>query len=172
MPFCGKCGAPLTETAKFCPSCGTPVVTENKQTSQQTYSKNFTDTLKELNNTEDTTNEFDPQDIEKNRIMALFAYLGPLVLVPLFGAKDSNFARFHANQGLVLLIAYALFSVLKLGLGVILATILPGFAAKFIMGVIKLLTVLFYALIIVGIVNAANGKAKELPVIGGIKILK
>ena len=26
--FCGNCGAPLKEGAKFCPQCGTPVKTE------------------------------------------------------------------------------------------------------------------------------------------------
>ena len=28
MMFCGNCGAPLKEGAKFCPQCGTPVKTE------------------------------------------------------------------------------------------------------------------------------------------------
>ena len=49
--------------------------------------------LNELNNTADTTNEFDPQDIQNNKAMAILAYLSWLVLIPLFAAKDSKFAR-------------------------------------------------------------------------------
>ena len=56
-------------------------------------------------NTPDTTAQFDPQDIELNNRLSLLSYLGILVLVPIFLVKRSRFARFHANQGLVLLIA-------------------------------------------------------------------
>ena len=47
----------------------------------------------------------DPQDVQANKVMAILAYFGILVLIPLFAAKESPFARFHANQGLILLIA-------------------------------------------------------------------
>ena len=33
--------------------------------------------------------------------MAILAYFGILVLIPILAAKDSKFARFHANQGLL-----------------------------------------------------------------------
>lgn len=61
--------------------------------------------LNELDNTADFTNEFDAPDIQNNKVMAILAYLSWLVLVPLFGAKDSKFAHFHCNQGIVLAIA-------------------------------------------------------------------
>ena len=47
---------------------------------------------------------FDSADIEQNKVMAVLAYIGPLVLVPILAAKDSKFAKFHANQGLTLFI--------------------------------------------------------------------
>jgi len=37
--------------------------------------------------------------------MAILAYLTWLVLIPLFAAKESKFARFHCNQGIVLAVA-------------------------------------------------------------------
>ena len=43
--------------------------------------------LNALNDTADTTGEFDKQDIEQNKIMALLAYLSWLVLIPLIAAK-------------------------------------------------------------------------------------
>jgi len=44
--------------------------------------------------------EYAPTQEEKT--MGLLAYIGPLFLIPLLGKKDSQFAQFHAKQGLVL----------------------------------------------------------------------
>ena len=48
--------------------------------------------------------EMDPADVNANKVMGVLAYLGILVLIPIFAAKGSKFARSHANQGLILLI--------------------------------------------------------------------
>ena len=55
-------------------------------------------------NTPDTTAQFDPQDVELNNRLSLLSYLGILVLIPIFLVKRSRFAKYHANQGLALLI--------------------------------------------------------------------
>ncbi len=127
--------------------------------------------LKNLNETVDTTAEFDPKDIEQNKVISLFAYLGILVLIPIFGAKDSKFARFHSNQGLLLLIAGLAWGVVCTVamsiLGAISASILS--LISIVLGVASLA---FLALMIIGIINALNGKAKELPVIGKYRLLK
>ena len=102
--------------------------------------------------------------------MGVLAYLSWLVLIPIFAAKDSKFARFHANQGLVLLIASAIFGVVRWILSEILFAI--SWRLYFVTIIISLLGLAFLALAIIGIVNAATGKAKELPVIGKIRILK
>ena len=47
----------------------------------------------------------DPQDVQANKVMVILAYFGLFVFVPLFAAKESRFARFHTNQGLIFLIA-------------------------------------------------------------------
>ena len=97
--------------------------------------------------------------------MGILAYFGLLVLVPIFAAKNSRFARFHANQGLVLLIV-------KIGFSIISALKNIHFIGG-IFGVVGALgSIATLALAIIGIVNAAQGKVKELPVIGGIKILQ
>ena len=64
--------------------------------------------INDLKNMKDHTNEFDPTDIQNNKAMGILSYIGLLVLIPIFAAKDSKFARFHANQGLVLVIAQAI----------------------------------------------------------------
>ena len=43
--------------------------------------------------------------------MAVLAYFGILVLIPILAAKESKFARFHANQGLILLITGVAYSI-------------------------------------------------------------
>ena len=101
--------------------------------------------------------EFDPQDISSNKVMAVLSYLGILVLIPLLAAKDSKYARFHVNQGLILLIcAVVSFAVSKI----------PGLA--FIAWILNLAILI---LAVIGIINAVKGQAKELPYIGKYKIL-
>lgn len=124
--------------------------------------------LKELNNTADTTDQFEAEDIERNKVMAILAYLGWLVLIPIFAAKESKYARFHANQGLVLVIIQIAWAIVQGIVGSVLRSLHLGFIAS-LLGIVNLA---FLALLIIGIVNVVNGRAKELPIIGGIKILK
>lgn len=163
MAFCGNCGAQLPEDAKFCISCGNAVNassnTEAEQ--QQQYAQpQYQEPV-----------QSDEADISENKAMGILAYISWLVLVPLFAAKESKFARFHTNQGLVLAIsesAYAvtalivveLFSLISWWLGLVM-TVLFWIAAP-----------LFVVFTILGIVNAAHGRCKELPIIGKFRIIK
>ena len=131
---------------------------------------NFEDKFSDLNNTKDSTSEFSQQDINSNKVMSILPYLGILVLVPIFAAKDSKFARFHANQGLVLFLAeIAFYIVLTIVSAIILAI---SWKLYFIITILSLVWIVFLVLAIIGIINAANGKAKELPVIGKFTLLK
>ncbi len=101
--------------------------------------------------------------MESNKLMAAISYIWILFLVPLFAAKDDAFARFHANQGLVLLIANIIVGIA----GVILAFI------PIVGGIISgVLGVACFVLMIIGIINALKGDMKPLPFIGGIEIIK
>lgn len=120
----------------------------------------------ELTETKDCTSEFDPADVQENKVKSIFAYISWLVLVPIFGAKESKFARFHANQGLVLAIVEIAVYLVR-----VIFHRVP---------VLGWLTLIVEALVMIpctilsvfGIVNVARGQAKSLPVIGKIKILK
>ena len=120
----------------------------------------------EFNNTADTTAEYDPADIEQNKVMAILAYLSWLVLIPIFAAKESKFARFHANQGLVLAIAEIICWVV---LGILSGIPFIGWIFGLVETLFSLVCLVFA---VIGIVNAANGKAKELPIVGKYRILK
>ena len=124
------------------------------------------ETLNKLNDTKDFTEEYEQEDIQNNKVMGILAYLGILVLIPIFAAKDSKFARFHANQGLVLAIAGIALSIIGgvlswIPIGNIIAGIVCGLAG-----------LVLFILMILGIVNVVNGRAKELPIVGKIRILK
>lgn len=74
-------------------------------------------------------------------------------MVPLLLKKDSKFAQHHGKQGLVLLIAWLILWV---------GNIIP------IIGQIvwMLGTIVILILIILGMINALNGKFWDMPVLG------
>lgn len=109
----------------------------------------------------------DPVDVEKNKVFGVIAYLPPLLfLVPLLAARQSRFAMYHCNQGLVLTIVAIALSVVLMILGIALGAIpVVGFFLILMLGMIKWIG--FLALAIIGVINAANGRCKPLPLIGG-----
>ena len=102
---------------------------------------------------------------------AILAYLAILVLIPIFTAKDDLYTRFHANQGLVIFII----NILINGISQSTANMVSEMSfvpALIVSGLLGLLGIFFFVLNIIGIINAATGKMKPLPLIGGIKLLK
>lgn len=170
MVFCGKCGTQVDGGSKFCASCGAEISATQAQTQQANTQNQFADTFNKFTNTADTTADHDKNDIEQNKVMAILAYLGILVIVPIIAAPKSKFARFHANQGLVLVICAIIYAIAYSIISAIVFAI--SWRLGFIVSIIGLVSILFVILAIIGIVNAATGKAKELPIIGKIKILK
>ena len=189
MKFCGKCGTQVNDEVKFCPGCGASVeapVNEQTPPTEQPANESsnaFVDKVKGLNNTKDETAEYDAKDISDNKGMAILSYFGPLVLIPILAKKESKFARFHANQGLVLFIADVAYGIVQSILMAILRAIFPwnwsygylggrGFIFDALSTVLSLVWLVIGILAVIGLINALNGKAKELPVIGKFKILK
>ena len=179
MAFCGKCGTKVDDNVKFCPGCGEALAAPQQAPSEipaadaapaQNSGNDFTAKVAALNNTADTTSEFDPTDIEQNKGMAVLGYLSWLVLIPIFATK-SKYARFHANQGLVLAIAEIAWWIVTAILNAILYAISWRLGA-IVSTVLGLVNFAFVILAILGIVNAVNGKAKELPIVGKFRLLK
>lgn len=171
--FCKNCGKEIQDGAVVCLNCGAKV---DPPAAEDPFKKAAEDAFKAP---VDDTVSYDPQDISANKGMAILSYFGILVLIPLFAAKNSRFARFHANQGIVLAIAEIAVSILRaVVVGIIKAVLIGaglfrlGFIASIIDFVFVLALIALGVLAIIGIVYAAQGKAKEIPVIGKIKILK
>lgn len=129
-------------------------------------------------NTADESALYDGQDIQQNKVLALVSYLGYFFFIPMIVKPQSRYLRFHGNQGLTLLLA-------EIVLGVVHAVLCSVFGLLTFTGVfgavisgifIVLFSIAIYGAILVwvilGIYNAVTGKAKELPLIGRIRILK
>ncbi len=199
MKFCSKCGAQLEDDVKFCPTCGEnlaenePAKEEQADTTPENGNTAETPTVpaakagKKFSKGEDFTADFEQSDIENNKILALFSYIGILFLIPMLAAKDSKYAKFHVNQGIILFILNVVLGIVGgiIGgifgfIGGLLAGLLGDIAGALIGGIFILiggaigsvLGVVGLVLAFIGIYNAVTGKAKELPVIGKFRILK
>lgn len=143
----------------------------------------------------------------KNKIMAILAYavaialavsvftttrfwaalieiifVGGVIIVPLLVGKNSPFARFHTNNGLILTILAAVLMILQslnwaiftkkaTFYGVVYST--KKLFPYYIFGVLFwVAAVAIIVLAIFGIIHAAKGNKKDLPIVGGIKIIK
>lgn len=103
--------------------------------------------------------EVDPADVEKNKVMGILAYI--LFFIPLLAAKESKFAMYHANQGLILFLAALIINVV--------GTIIPIIGWLILIPVGDL-AILIWA--ILGIIKAAGGKIAPLPLIGKFNLIK
>lgn len=167
MAFCNKCVNQLPDGANNCPFCGAPTGNAQQNTQNTQNTQNAQNFVNNMMNTADTTSQFDPQDINDNKGMSVLAYIGILFLIPLLACPNSRFARYHTNQGLVLFL-------LELAIGVVTSifAFIPVIG-PIIGGLISAVGGIFtLVLMILGIINAAQGQAKELPLIGKITLLK
>lgn len=111
-------------------------------------------------------------DVQNNKAMGILAYIGILVLVPLFGAKNSKFARFHTGQGLTLAAFEVAYIITEVIINAIVNAIFPWYTFSSVPTVVATILNLGYAfftvMAVLGIVNAAKGTFKKLPVIGSV----
>jgi len=102
-------------------------------------------------------------DRSQEKALGIVGYILPILFfLPLItDARHSEFARFHANQQLNLLLFWVIGEVVSW----VLVFVLIGYLLMpivFIMGVVFM---------ILGIINVANEKQKPLPLIGGFSLI-
>jgi len=116
-------------------------------------------------NPEDVTGKYDTSDIEQNKIISAVGYIPVLFLVPLLAASHSEYAKFHANQGLILTISAIALGIARSVLCTIFSFIplIKGFMPDIISTAVALIVLAYMA---IGVINAVQGKAKKLPFIG------
>lgn len=115
---------------------------------------------------------YDQNDIAQNRVLCAVSYIPPLFFLPLIACKNSPYGRFHANQSLLLLL-------LSVAVGIVFGVTTAIFKAIYLFPIAALLGVISWlaslgilALTILGIIWTAQGEAKEIPIIGKIRIIK
>lgn len=141
MAFCRNCGALIEENIKFCANCGAEV-----------------DGAGAAARNTDHTADYDALDISETKYLSLFCYLNILFSIFAMAAKPhSQFVRFHANQGLV-------HTLLIFASSIVMIIPIIGWIAGIIGYIFS------FVCMIIGIVNCCKGTAKELPIIGRIRI--
>lgn len=150
MIQCKKCGTWSPDGTNYCPTCGMPIVNQPHDYGHSGISE---------------------LDVQQNKFIAVFAYLGILVLIPWLAGKHSRFARFHANQGLSLFIAEVLFNVSLSVLRFI--NRLSFIHLGWLIGILSTFSfIAFMVLSIWGVVNVCTGRAAKLPILGEVRLLK
>ena len=157
MPFCKNCGAEMGPDQRYCPKCGAPA---DGYSTQGTY-------YNAGSGGKDHTAGFAPDDIQANHGISVLGYFGILMLIPILVRPNSRFVKFHCNQGLIIFLT-------DIALGIIRR--IDKLLYIPVRGLINLVCLVIYialfVFMIMGIVNAAKGRAKEIPVIGSISIIK
>jgi uncharacterized membrane protein len=163
MATCQRCGAEIPEYAKFCPKCGLNMAPVSDQPKQEEPAQIYYQPSQQPHQYAEPPYAYQaPQlapDAEENRYLCMFAYFGIGVLIPAVLKPESEFVRYHINQGLVLFMLEILSAVVCL---------IPflGWAAGGVGMIFSLIC------IVVGIVHTCNGEMKPLPIIGKHRILR
>lgn len=111
-----------------------------------------------------------PQDNKSNpigaleqdvKILSAIGYIGLLFLVPYLVKPKDKFAVFHANQGLLLLIATVVINAI--------GSIIPVIGWFIVLPLGGIFTLVLF---ILGVITALKGEEKRLPLIGNFDLLK
>lgn len=136
---------------------------------QQTIQQGVDRLTRLAQDTADETGGIDPVDIQKNKVMGGLAYF--LFFLPLIACPESKYGRFHANQGLAYLFLWIAGVIVRGILSSVLYSITWRlYWVSSIVSAIIWLPIL--AVGIIGLVNGFSGKAKKLPVVGKMRMIK
>ncbi len=185
MKACSYCGQDVKDSCTVCPTCKRPITAPDAEVfpDLRAPKKRKPSTAEEAARLEREEAERKAQeaiapddpaaelhDLERQgynearskKTLAAAAYTGILFFVPWYACKDKKYGTFHANQGLLVLIALIIGFVMDNAIG----AENPGRSICF-----GYFGGLFY-LMVLGIIRGFQGKMIPLPLIGGITIIK
>lgn len=137
--------------------------------------------MKEKNNffenLQDDTSQFSGEEVEDGKVMGVISYLIPFI--PYFIEKNNKFVKYHAKQGMNLMMVYIMYIFLQIATSFIRVrrTIYYGRVEYWITPwwvsvPLKIILVCILALAVWGIVDVCNGRARKLPILEKINIIK
>ncbi|BAL80660.1 hypothetical protein [Caldisericum exile] len=94
--------------------------------------------------------DFDPKDIEENKVLASLSYISILFIIPLLVKRDSKFCVEHAKQGLVLFL-------IEVALGIINWIPIIGWIIGSLGGIV------LFVVSLLGFIYAIQGKFWKIP---------
>lgn len=156
---------------------------KDKKKDNKSFEEKAKETVDKIMDTEDNTKDYDKKDIEQNKIMAILSYFGPLCIVPYLASKESKFAMYHAKQGLNLFIIEFAFGIISYFLTSIFefSRMCNVAGVEYVCGVytpiwvdipLDFVSLILGIVALIGLVFACQGKAKEVPLLGKIRIVK
>lgn len=108
--------------------------------------------------TEDISGRYLARDIKKSRVCAVIGYL--FFFVPIIIFPDDGFCRYHANQSLILLLLGTI--------GITIVCLIP-----YVGWLLAILLAAFIAVCAIrGMILAATGKAKRIPLFGNLVLIE
>lgn len=140
------------------------VLVEEEPQVQQESGQNATYTYRLDGPGWDHTSEFEDEDISRNKVTAMAAYvLGAIgVIIALLAGKDSPYADFHMRQGLKIAITEAVLAVISVLL--CWTVIVPGAAA--------VCMIILMVVRIICFVSVCKGRAVEPPILRSFGFLR
>ena len=141
----------------------------NPNPTEKANSSSFEEKAKAIiNDVADDSASFTAEEIEKGKGLSVISYIGALSLISYFVEKNNNYVKYHAKQGLNLFIIEIIGDI-----ALYIISLVCGWYLRFIPSILStVFGICVFALSVIGIINVLNGKAKELPVVNKIKIIK
>ncbi len=120
--------------------------------------------IKIINSVPDETNKFNESEIEDGKDMGVLCYIMPLL--PYFLNKKNNYVKYHSIIGMNLFIISIFYYILFKMINPISNDIV------IVQVILSIIWLLLLILSCIGISNVCSGKARGLPLINKIQILK
>jgi uncharacterized membrane protein len=112
-------------------------------------------------------NPLSPELTDQDKILLVFAYLGPLALFSLVAGRK-EFVKWHAKQGALLSLAIALVWIVARGLYLLVQGKLWALFATLFWGGTALTALGLSLLVLLCVVRALEGERFKIPVLGGL----
>jgi uncharacterized membrane protein len=112
-------------------------------------------------------NPLSPELTDQDKILLVFAYLGPLALFSLVAGRK-EFVKWHAKQGALLSLAIALVWIVARGLYLLVQGKLWALFATLFWGGTALTALGLCLLVLLCVVRALEGERFKIPVLGGL----
>ena len=130
-----------------------------------------------MSSTKDYTETFSLEEIESGKALSIVSYLIPIV--PFILSKKNNYVRFHTLNGMKILFTYLIFLIIKRTLSYIFGTpcdLVSGLKCIILPISLRIffafINMIFSFIVLYGLLNVCNNKAKEIPIISKIKLFK